>query len=77
MTTRSGFRTKSAAKTEMKRIEAQVANDTFFDDTSTKDYTVQEVYELFHAGYKYTVKRINIDDIWNTSWKSYTPLDRP
>jgi len=47
----------------MKRIEAQVANDTFFDDTSTKDYTVQEVYELFHAGYKYTVKRINIDDI--------------
>lgn len=56
MTTRSGFRTKSAAKTEMKRIEAQVANDTFFDDTSTKDYTVQEVYELFHAGYKHTVK---------------------
>ena len=56
MTTRSGFRTKSAAKTEMKRIEAQVANDTFFDDTSTKDYTVQEVYELFHAGYKHTVR---------------------
>lgn len=55
-TTRRGFKTKREASIELKRIEALVATDSFYDDSKGIDFTFEEVYYKWWEGYKHTVK---------------------
>lgn len=54
-TRRSGFKTKREAKIELKRIQAQVANQAYYDVKDKKDMTFEDVYESWRESYKNTV----------------------
>jgi len=54
-TTRQGFKTKREANIALKRIQAQVANQTYYDVKDKKDMTFQGVYESWRDSYKNTV----------------------
>lgn len=54
-TTRQGFKTKRDANVVLKRIQAQVANHTYYDVKEKKDMTFHDVYESWRESYKNTV----------------------
>ena len=54
-TTRQGFKTKREANIVLKRIQAQVANQSYYDVKEKKDMTFQDVYESWRDSYKNTV----------------------
>jgi len=51
-----GFKTKREANIALKRIEAQVAEGTYFEEEKNKtNYTFEEVYKKWDKEYKHTV----------------------
>lgn len=55
-TRRHGFKTKREANIALKRIQAQVANNTYYDVKDKKDMTFKDVYESWRETYKNTVE---------------------
>lgn len=60
-TTERRYKTKREANIALKRIEAQVAEGTYFEKKKTKtSYTFKEVYEIWLDSYQHTVEESSL-----------------